>query len=143
MAGERNTAGLRASSTARTRNADEQILDAFRTMLREGTPITVTRVAKRAGVHRSTVGKRPEVMRQINAAKASSGASAPARTAATAESVKSINAALQAENRRLRRELRAAEARIGDLLAEQRLTSNLLPHPTVSQNHNQHAKGIS
>lgn len=133
MTHRRNVQGLVEDSESRSARADDAILDALRIMLRLGVPITVSELARRADVHRSTIYARTEVMDEVKKAQSTQGPVAPPRTAAGSKSAAAINKALQAENKKLRRDLRAAQQRIGDLLAEQRLSGNVVELPSNKQ----------
>lgn len=129
----RNVGGLHATSKKRATRADEAITDTLRVMLRRGHLVTVAEIARRAGVSRSTVYRRDDVMAEVERARNTQSPTAPPRTAATPDSVVVINRALQAENKKLKKDLAAAQRRIGDLLAQQRLHAQVTPLPIIKK----------
>lgn len=108
--------GRRADAARRRQKIIKAISDASR----DGTELSVSAVARRAGVDRSTIYRHRDLLEQIHLAQAA-GPSMPGGGAAAVsrESLRADLAAAQDRNARLHARNRQLEARLSALLGEQ------------------------
>lgn len=101
-------------------NRRQRVQQALAKMRADGSEITVSAAAARAGVHRSFIHRHTDLHAAVLAAAAEmTVASAPASTAISYRSVLAENAHLHEQNQRHAHHIRDLEDRLSDLLGQQ------------------------
>ncbi len=104
----------RAKDTETRRN---RVAAAVTELQRVGTPVTISAVARVAGVHRSFLHRHPDLAAAIQAAETPSAAEATSRTSEV--SLRTELANVHAAHRRLAAHTRLLETRLSELLGEE------------------------
>lgn len=117
---------LRRLAEARSRHADDRIRAALRELRAAGGATSVARVARIARVSRQTIYNRPEVLAEVKQLRSAGTRTPPIQRASESSTAARLELALT-DNRRLRTELRAAQAEIARLLGAQRMQANRTP----------------
>ncbi len=108
---------------ARRRDADrrrQRVHQAIASMHADGSEITISAAAARAGVHRSFIHRHPDLHAAVLKASADAiSEPSPAATAISHRSVLAENANLHEQNRRLAQHISDLEDRLSDLLGQQ------------------------
>lgn len=118
-----NLPALRAAQQRRHAAMVARTRDALERLVRQGEHLTYTRLAVAAGVSRAWLYREPEVRQAIDLAIATLRATPRTARVLTPPSDASREARIRTlleDNRRLREELHAAQARLGELLGQLR-----------------------
>ena len=97
----------------------QRVLDALGQLAAAGHEISVSAVARTAGVDRSFLYRHHDLRAQIHARAAAAPGTSPASTAASRQSLLADLANLQAQNQRLRRQNHSLTARLSEVLGDE------------------------
>ena len=109
----------------------QRVLDALGQLAAAGHEISVSAVARAAGVDRSFLYRHHDLRAQIHARAAAPGTS-PASTAASRQSLLADLANLQQQNQRLRRQNLSLTARLSEVLGAEIFDASGIGHPDES-----------
>ncbi|TNC26398.1 DUF6262 family protein [Amycolatopsis alkalitolerans] len=103
-----------------TETRQHRVHQALAEMSADGSEITVSHVARRAGVHRSFIHRHPDLHSAVIQAQAAAGtAPSPRATKIGQTSLRTENANLHAHNRRLAERITTLEHRLSEALGHQ------------------------
>jgi len=107
----------------------QRVLDALGQLAAAGQEISVSAVARAAGVDRSFLYRHHDLRAQIHARAAAAPGTSPASTAASRQSLLADLANLQAQNQRLRRQNHSLTARLSEVLGAEVFHASGIGHP--------------
>jgi len=119
-------AARRRDSTRRR----QRVLDAVGQLAAAGHEISVSAVARAAGVDRSFLYRHHDLRAQIHARAATAPGISPASTAASRQSLLADLANLQEQNQRLRRQNLALTTRLSEVLGAEVFQASGIGHPS-------------
>lgn len=102
-----------------TENRQHRVHQALADMHADGSDITVSQVARRAGVHRSFIHRHPDLHAAVTQAATENVAPSPRTTKIGHASLRAENANLHAHNRRLAERISHLEDRLSEALGDQ------------------------
>ena len=107
----------------------QRVLDALGQLAAAGHEISVSAVARAAGVDRSFLYRHHDLRAQIHARAAAAPGTSPASIAASRQSLLADLANLQAQNQRLRRQNLSLTARLSEVLGAEIFDASGIGHP--------------
>jgi hypothetical protein len=110
----------------------QRVLDALDQLAAAGHEISVSAVARSAGVDRSFPCRHHDLRAQIHARAAAAPGTSPASTAASRQSLLADLANLQAQNQRLRQQNHSLTARLSELLGAEIVHASGIGRPDES-----------
>jgi hypothetical protein len=110
----------------------QRVLDALDQLATTGHEISVSAVARTAGVDRSFLYRHHDLRAQIHARAAAAPGTSPASIAASRQSLLADLANLQAQNQRLRRQNLSLTARLSEVLSAEIFGTSGIGHPDES-----------
>jgi hypothetical protein len=110
----------------------QRVLDALDHLATAGHEISVSAVARAAGVDRSFLYRHHDLRAQIHARAAAAPGTSPASTAASRQSLLADLANLQAQNQRLRRQNLSLTARLSEVLGAEIFDASGIGRPDES-----------
>jgi cell division protein FtsB len=110
----------------------QRVLDALGQLAAAGQEISMSAVARAAGVDRSFLYRHHDLRAQIHARAAAAPGTSPASTAASRQSLLADLANLQQQNQRLRRHNHSLTARLSEVLGAEVFDASGIGHPDES-----------